>query len=138
MNISEQKKDCTAMAAIPPYIAHIRSIRMRSRPHVEKRLQKNVARGYVYAIEEHGSNMIFIGYGGRTNVRETLTRLQRGNPRQLHVLDTLQRANIYDANEICSFMCRALYLHKVRGNWFDISNDKMRKLFSSIDKIDHF
>lgn len=131
-NIEKKKGDDVGILKC---ISRISSIRMAPWPHVGRQLQRNITSGYVYAIEELGSNMVFIGWGGRTPLKETLVRLQKGNPRQLRIMNVLQRSNVYDANELCKFIHRGLFLENIQGNWFDIEHSKIQNMFGSIDKI---
>lgn len=120
---------------IPEYIQTIKSIQLGPWPHIGRQLHRQYASGYVYAIEELGSNMVFIGWCGTTPLKETLRMLQKGNPRQLRVLKIMRRSNVYDAHEIYKFIHNGIFLENVRGNWFEIEHYKIHILFKSIDSL---
>jgi hypothetical protein len=134
MNTVENSK-CSVGDSVPAYIAQISSIRMGAWPHVGRQLHRDIYNGYVYAIGERGTNMVFIGWGGRTPLKETLSVLQKGNPRILHVLYVLQRSNVYNANDICNTVRSGFCIDNVRNGWFDIEHDRILSVFSSIDRI---
>jgi hypothetical protein len=134
MDIVEKKK-APGDEHLPPYISHIASIKMCTWPHIGRRLESNISNGYVYAIEELGTTMVFIGWGSRVSLKEKVVRLQNGNPRRLRILCVMQRSNVYDANEICSFIRRGIYAHSVRGDWFDIEQNNVLSIFKAVDKL---
>lgn len=119
------------------YLVDIKNMIRYPWPHVGRDLRThNIPRGYVYAIMETGSNMIFINWGGRTTLKEIMIRLQRGNPRQLKVLAVLLRDNVHDANAICKLICDGLVMYKVRDNWYDVEHRGVINIFNSIDLLD--
>ena len=114
------------------FIAEIGEVERCQWPN-EKQLERQVRNGYVYAINECDTNMIFISWESRIPIRMVLARLQKGNPRQLKVLRVLIRSNMFDAQEICKVIHRGLILNNIKGDWFDVSQDSIVNMFNSID-----
>lgn len=127
----EIKKGCE----MPEYITDIGRIVRYPWPHVGREIVKSIPKGYVYAIRESGSNMVFIGWGGKTTMRETIVHLQKGNPRPLTLLKMLLRYNIHDANIVCKTLCMGLSLYHTRGNWYDVDQKTILRIFNSIDPL---
>jgi hypothetical protein len=127
--------EITTNGKTPEHLVDIGRIVRYPWPHVGRVLQKDTPKGYVYAIRESGSNMVFIGWGGRTPMKETLARLQKGNPRPMSVLKMLLRYNVHDALCVCKLIYAGLIMYRIRGNWYNADHKNVIMMFDAIDPL---
>ena len=115
-------------------IRQIETMELYPRPTTSR--ESAIARGYVFAIHETGSDFVTIGHGCRIALASTLRTLQLGNSRQLEIIAVLQRASFDDARALCGLITTGMTMYKTRGRAWYTMDDCCRKVIAMFAKID--
>jgi hypothetical protein len=84
---------------------------------------------YIYIIRVSGSTYYKIG---RTKkYRSRFDELQTSTP---YTLETIAVFEVADAFKVEAYLHHKLANYKVRGEWFDFTNEQVEKLLSSIEQ----
>ncbi len=83
--------------------------------------------GYVYIIQEEGSNFFKIGFTQDINIEKRLSSLQVGNPKKLVI-----RGFFYTASQDTEKILQQLMSDKkVSGEWYELGDRDIKMLLDS-------
>ncbi len=127
-------------AAFAACLADIDGLQLIPRANYD--LRRSPPRGYVFAVREVGTNLLYVSWSGSTPIKAVMLRLQLANAHALELMTVKRRDNVHDARTIAEYITNGLTLMRVRPGaaWFDVPDDaggpqKIERMFASIDAL---
>lgn len=118
-------------------LRQIETMELRMRVRID--MEREHARGYVFAIGESGSDFVTIGHASKSTISGIMRRLQAANPRPLKLVAMLNRYSFDDARELCALIKSGVTIYQCANpGWITMENGhvKIAGMFARIDRID--
>lgn len=113
---------------------------MELKQYVRIDMEREHARGYVFAIGELSSDFVTIGHASKSSIVGIMRRLQSANPRPLKLVALLRRYSFDDARELCTLIKSGVTIYQCANpGWITMENchSKVAGMFSRIDRIEN-
>lgn len=118
-------------------LRQIETMELKMRVRVD--MERDHARGYVFAIGESSSDFVTIGHASKSSISGIMRRLQAANPRPLKLVAMLRRYSFDDARELCTLIKSGVTIYQCANpGWITMENchTKVAGMFARIDRLD--
>lgn len=118
-------------------LRQIETMELKMRVHVN--MEREHARGYVFAIGESSSDFVTIGHASKSSLAGIMRRLQAANPRPLKLVALLRRYSFDDARELCVLIKSGVTIYQCANpGWITMENchTRIAGMFARIDRIE--